>query len=104
MNKYNIRNNSKRVDHNHKVGDKFMINNNSAFKYDTPYNGTFKIMQCWTNGTVTLQCGAIKIRYSICCIKPYTSNTSIEDIFNENDTWQFQHLGTKYIIGYARGH
>ena len=32
INKDRIRKNSKRVDHNYKVGDKFMLNNNAAFK------------------------------------------------------------------------
>ena len=31
--------NSKRVDHNYKVIDKFIINNNTAYKYEIPYNG-----------------------------------------------------------------
>ena len=38
------------------------------------------ITQCWTNGTVTLQCGAIEIRHNIRCIKPYTFDTNVEDI------------------------
>ena len=42
-----------------------MLNNTFTFKYDTPYEGQFEITQCWINGTVTLQCGAIKIRYNI---------------------------------------
>ena len=42
------------------------------------------ITQCWTNGTVTLQCGAIKIRYNILRINPYTSDTNVEDINPEN--------------------
>ena len=29
-----------------------MITDNSAFKYETQYNGTFEITQCFTNGTV----------------------------------------------------
>ena len=33
-NKDNIRENSKIVDHDYKVGDKVMLNNNAAFKYE----------------------------------------------------------------------
>ena len=54
-NKDNIRENSKRVDHNYKVGDKVTLDNNYALKYDTTYKGPFEITQCFTNGTVTLQ-------------------------------------------------
>ena len=39
--KDNIRKNSKIVDHHYKVGDKFMITDNAAFKYETPYNVQF---------------------------------------------------------------
>ena len=49
------------VDHDYKIGDKVMLNNHSAYIYKTPYNGLFVITQCWTNGTVALQCGAINI-------------------------------------------
>ena len=38
-----------------------MLINNTASKYETPYVGPFEITQCWKNGMVTLQCGAIKI-------------------------------------------
>ena len=38
-----------------------MLNNNSAFNSETLYKGPFEITQCWTNGTVPLQCGAIKL-------------------------------------------
>ena len=43
------------------------------------------IMQCWTNGTVTLQCGVIKMRYSIRKINPYKSDTNFGDIYPENN-------------------
>ena len=61
-----------------------MLTNNAAYKYETPYAGPFLIKQCWTNGTVILQCGAIKIRHNIRRINPYTSGTSVEDITPEN--------------------
>ena len=57
-----------------------MLDNNDSFKYETGYNEPFEITRCWTNGIVTLQCGAIKISYNIRCIKPYTSDTNVEDI------------------------
>ena len=53
--------NSRRLDYNHKVGDKVMLNNKNAYRYETPYKGTFDITQCWTNDMVTLKCGTIKL-------------------------------------------
>ena len=44
----------------------------------------FEITQCFTNGTVNLQCGAIQMRYNICCINPYKSDTNVEDISSKN--------------------
>ena len=53
------------------------LSNYSAFEYETPSTGTYEITQCWTNGTVTFQCGAIKIRYNIHHIKPHTYDTEL---------------------------
>ena len=45
INKDNIHKNSQRVDHDNKVGDKVMLNNITAYKYETPYKGPFVIKQ-----------------------------------------------------------
>ena len=58
-----------------------MLNNNAAYKYETPYKGPFVIT---TNVEVALQCGAIKIRHNICCINPYTYDTNVKHITPEN--------------------
>ena len=71
--------NKHRVNHDYKVGDKFMLIYHTAYKYETPYKIPFVITQCLTNGTVNLQCGAIKIKYNICRIKPYKSGTKLKD-------------------------
>ena len=57
INKDNIREINKQVDHAYKVGYKVMLTNNAAYKYEIPYYGPFVITQCRTNGTVTLQYG-----------------------------------------------
>ena len=80
INKDNIRKNNKGFDHDYKVRDKVVLDKYAAYKYGTPYKGPFMIMQCWTNGIVTLKCGAIKISYNILCIKPHTSHTNIKII------------------------
>ena len=61
MNKDDIRKNCKIINHDYKVGDKLMLNNNTIFKFQAPYKGSFEIMHGWTNGTVTLQRDETKI-------------------------------------------
>ena len=75
------------VYHDYKVRDKAMLVNNAAYKYEMPYNGWFVITQCWTNVMVTLQYGATKIGHIIHCLKPYTSDTNVEDINIGKNVW-----------------
>ena len=56
-----------------------MLTKQITFKYNTPYMGPFMITQCWTNGTISLQCVAIDIRQNIRCINPHKSDTKVED-------------------------
>ena len=49
-----------------------------------PYKVTFVIIWYWTNDTVTIKYGPIQIGNNICRIKPYTSDTNIEDINPNN--------------------
>ena len=80
VNKYNICKNIKIVYLDYKFKDKVMFNSKAIFKYDTPYNGPFEINQCWNNCIVTLECSAVKIRYNISRIKPYTYGSHVEYI------------------------
>ena len=61
-----------------------MITDKAAYKYEMPYNRPSVITHCWTNVTVTLQCGLIKIRHNIRRIKPYKSRTKVEYMNPEN--------------------
>ena len=61
-----------------------MLTNHTAYKYETPYKGLFMITQCFTNGTVNLQYGATQIKYNIRRIKPYKSDTKVEDFNSIN--------------------
>ena len=56
-----------------------MLNKHTAYKYETPYKGPFVITRFFTNATVNLQCGATKIKYNICRLKPYKLDTKVED-------------------------
>ena len=71
INKGLNRENNTRIDHNYRVGDKVMTKNRSAYKYKTPFRGPYEIVQTLTNGTVTLQTGAVTHRINIRNIKPY---------------------------------
>ena len=48
-----------------------MLRNKAVYKYETPYKGPYKIIQCWKNGPVTLQMGATKDRLNLGRMKPY---------------------------------
>ena len=60
------------------------LNNSTLYKYETPYKVPFVITQCFTNGTVNLQCGTIKIKYNIRRIKPYKSDIKVEYYNSKN--------------------
>ena len=57
-----------------------MLTNKIAYKYEIPYKGPFLITWCFTNGTVSLQCGTTQVTYNIRRINPYKSDTKVEDI------------------------
>ena len=42
------------IDHDYRVGDKLMTWTKSAYKYETPFRGTYDIIHTWINETVTL--------------------------------------------------
>ena len=80
INKDNTHENIIIVDCNYKVSEKFILNNKSTKKCDTPYAFLFEITQCYTNETVPLKMGAMKIRYNIRHIKTYNMETDVENI------------------------
>ena len=84
INRDNARKNRHRVDYDYKVGDKVMLTNQTSYKHETPYKDPFVITQCFTNGTVNLQHGAIQIKYNIRCIKPYKLDTKVEYFNSKN--------------------
>ena len=61
-----------------------MLTNHTAYRYETPYKGPFVIIQCFTNGMAMLQYFATEIRYNIRRIKPYKSDTKVEDFDSIN--------------------
>ena len=75
-----------------------MLNKHTAYKYETPYTGPFLITLCFINGTVNLQCDVIQIKYNIRPIKPYKSDTNVEDINPKNMSDNVNILITRYIL------
>ena len=57
-----------------------MLNEPATCKYETPYKGSFAITRCCTDGAVNLHYYPIKISHNIRQIKPYKSDTNVEDI------------------------
>ena len=61
--KNNIIENSKSIPHQYKVGEKVMLENHHANKYEQPYKCPYLIVQVNTNGTVCLKIGAVMDSY-----------------------------------------
>ena len=68
--------NSKRIPYQYKVGDKVMLENHRANKYEQPYKGPYLIMQINTNGTVHLKIGAFMDTMNIIHIHPFKMTLS----------------------------
>ena len=71
INKYVARENTTRIYHDYRVGDKVMTKTRSAYKYETMFRGPYEIFRTWTKVTVTLRTGAVTHRINIRNIKPY---------------------------------
>ena len=73
-NKDAARENTTRINHDYRVGDKVMKNIKSEYKYKTPFKVTYKSVQTWMNGTVILQTGEVTNRVNIHNIKSYNDS------------------------------
>jgi len=71
INLNNQRENSKRVQHVYKVGDKVLLNRGTENKYESPYQGPFDITQVNDNGTVRLKVNSVEDTYNIRRIIPF---------------------------------
>ena len=68
--------NSKRIPYQYKVGDKVMLENHRANKYEQPYKGPYLITQINTNGTVRLKIGVVTDTVNIIRIHPFKTTSS----------------------------
>ena len=73
--KNNKAENAKRVKHFYKEGDEVLLQRGTENKYETPYQGPFRILKVNDNGTVCLKVGAVEDTYNIHRLTPYTSAT-----------------------------
>ena len=71
INKNNERENSKRIEHDYAVGDKILKRISNTYKLERSKEGPYEIVRVHTNGTVTIQNGAMTEQLNICQIDPY---------------------------------
>ena len=72
INKSNKRENSKRIKHNYKIGDKVLLKNPGILrKMSTPYSGPYEVQEVFTNGTINILKGAVVQRVNIRRVQPY---------------------------------
>ena len=76
INLNNAKENSKRIPHQYKVGDKVLIKQDQKLKFgNTSYKGPFQITEIRGNGTVRIREGIIEDTYNIRMITPYHQST-----------------------------
>lgn len=72
INENNKKENSTRIPHWYRVGDKVLYRVDSMSKYsENPYDGPYTIVQVNTNGTVRLRMDAVTDTVNIRLLKPY---------------------------------
>ena len=76
IHKNNTIENSKCIPYQYNVGDKVMLENHHANKYEQPYKGPYFVMQINTNGTVHLKIGAVTDTVNIRHIHPFKMTSS----------------------------
>ena len=68
----NIKENSKRIDHDYHVGDKVLLRNDDLAKFQSnPWEGPFRIAAVKDNGYVRVDKGATIEPFNVRLLKPY---------------------------------
>ena len=75
INKNNARENSKRIPHEYKQGDKVLLARGTEFKYEAPYAGPYEVLASYDNGTVRIQKGAVADTVNLRRLHPYFEPT-----------------------------
>ena len=71
INKNNERENSKRIPHTYRVGDKVLLRRGTENKMEAPFSGPHEILQVNDNGTVRMKVNAVTDTFNISGIKPF---------------------------------
>ena len=72
INENNQRKNDKRLAHEYQVGDLILYHVPTTNKYGkSPWQGPYKILRVYDNGTIQVRMGALTDRVNICNIRPY---------------------------------
>ncbi len=69
--KNNENENSKRIRHEYKVGDKVLLERDKPNKYESPYEGPYIVEEVNTNGTVRLTMGAVTDVVNLRRLQPF---------------------------------
>jgi transposase InsO family protein len=75
INQNNKRENATRKEHTYKVQDKVLLRRGTENKYESPYQGPYKVLKVNDNGTVRLLVNSVEDTYNIRRIIPYHSGT-----------------------------
>ena len=68
----NIKENSKRIDHEDHVGDKVLLRNDDLAKFQTdPWEGAYRISAVKDNGNVRVDKGTTNESINVRLLKPY---------------------------------
>ena len=72
VDKANLTENKKRIDHDYQVDDQVYITKDGTFrKLDCPKQGPFQITDVYANGTVRIQRGPVNERINIRRLEPH---------------------------------
>ena len=61
-----------------------MMDSKYAFKYQTPFKGTYKMLQTWKTGSGFLQMVEVTTRVNICRSNTYKNSKDV-NIFNQDE-------------------
>ena len=71
INKNNKLENAKRTPHVYNIGDKVLLRKGTEYKWETPNEGPFQILEVFDNGTVAIQKGAVRDTVNIRRVFPF---------------------------------
>ena len=77
IDKNNKAENARRIEYLYKEGDEVLLKRGTENKYESPYQGPFKVLKVNDNGTICLRVGVVEDNVNIRRQTPYTQTTAI---------------------------